>query len=343
MRMILMKSSLAITPSAAGLKRASSLPASTSAEFFSRYLATSSLVTLPSGETASYRSSALPFCASMQTRSLAATSMRSVSYSAKAFVAAIALPARILAFALARRVTCASTLLLTAPSSLPIARLRSGASLASATTVLTRPWTSVTFSVVSLASASRDVAFSLSASTCSSPTSLESLSAADSRASTFSPRVSSSAMSPPTTFRTVSFSFSTSAFRLSASAFSFASLARRSVLFTLPIASSRAMPTADFRSWNSPIASPFLAPKRCLQIRSRLAFGTSNLYSVLAYCATSARFRSLSPSLSYLLNRSALRCSTFDAAILRAIRPLLALAASSASEAWRVAFLTRGS
>mmetsp|Transcript_22552 Transcript_22552/g.67685 ORF Transcript_22552/g.67685 Transcript_22552/m.67685 type:complete len:342 (+) Transcript_22552:541-1566(+) len=266
-----------------GGKMAINLSTSISQSNFLRNAWTSSKSTTPVGEMTSYRFSGLPPCASMQTRNLAATSIRNCSFSAKALCNASCRP------------------FMTTPS-----------------TCLSR--TSI---MSLLAFSATKSSFRSSPNSCRSRTSLANaciFSASRCRAERGMPHSSSRALEPirsSATFRLpaslLNFCAATSAsltcgmmdsrvssiwaqgslssaclrtmrsFRFWASSASRRSFSMRCLRFARPRASSRAMPTAVFNCWKSSNLTPSLPGfTNCLRIRSKFVSGISKPNSSLA-------------------------------------------------------------
>mmetsp|Transcript_58355 Transcript_58355/g.170624 ORF Transcript_58355/g.170624 Transcript_58355/m.170624 type:complete len:262 (-) Transcript_58355:2428-3213(-) len=110
------------------------------------------------------RSSALPPFASMQTRSLAATSIRRASYSAKAWFHAHCRTFATMPCALTRRRFCMSALLLNDVNSCRMASTSSGISETVLVMLWTRSWTALSWAFTASTDASTLLAFSLSSS-----------------------------------------------------------------------------------------------------------------------------------------------------------------------------------
>mmetsp|Transcript_57006 Transcript_57006/g.152598 ORF Transcript_57006/g.152598 Transcript_57006/m.152598 type:complete len:629 (+) Transcript_57006:961-2847(+) len=311
----------------------------------SRNLRISSLVSSPpsSPEIAPKRSSALPPFASMQTRSFAATSILSASYSAKACCQAHRCTPAAVSCALTRRRFCMSALLLSDVSSCRIASTSSGISETVLVTVWMRSWTAFSRAFTTSRDAPTRPLLSLSSSSLSFLDSADKDSASASALWTFGSKSPNSASTSELVFAISAFFSSTRPRRFSAWILSTSSCSRRFARRDCPRSSSRAMPTADFSSWKSANARP-LRPcrKSCLQILSKFARGRSKPNTSLAHTTTSSRFRRPSPSLSNFLNKAAFFSALFDEATFLAMRSLCSLALERASVACRVACWMRG-
>mmetsp|Transcript_80630 Transcript_80630/g.250233 ORF Transcript_80630/g.250233 Transcript_80630/m.250233 type:complete len:244 (-) Transcript_80630:807-1538(-) len=238
----------------------------------------------------------------MQTRSFVATSSRRASCSAKAFWSANCRAAAAVFVASTKRRFCMSALLLKDVSSWRMGAASSGISATS----LVRPWICfctacrANLTVSTAASTVVALVFRSSASSCAD--SADSASASASAPRIWASRPSISDMSCALSVESISSLSETSARRFSASSRTSRSRSSRAARFARLRSSSRAMPTAVFRTRRSSSSRP-LRPlaKSCLQMRSRLAVGSSKPNSSRAYFATSSRLRSPSPSASYLL------------------------------------------
>mmetsp|Transcript_91607 Transcript_91607/g.255128 ORF Transcript_91607/g.255128 Transcript_91607/m.255128 type:complete len:208 (+) Transcript_91607:1239-1862(+) len=194
------------------------------------------------------RSSTFPPFASMHTRNFVATSNRRASYSAKALWNAkcrafVAVPC-----ALSKRRFCMSALLLKDVSSWRMGSTSSGISATS----FVRHWisfcTPCSTVFASSTAASTVAAFTFRSSTSSWPASFPNASAPTSASRILPSRLLISDMSSVLFFDSSSSFTPTKAWRFSASSLSRFSFSIRAARFTRLLSSSRAMPTAVFRT-----------------------------------------------------------------------------------------------
>mmetsp|Transcript_28757 Transcript_28757/g.80271 ORF Transcript_28757/g.80271 Transcript_28757/m.80271 type:complete len:306 (-) Transcript_28757:367-1284(-) len=266
-----------------GGNMASNFSVSTTQLCLDRYDLMSSTSMSPSGLMASNRFSGEPPWASMQTRSLAATSIRTDSFSAKALCIANCRPFAATPSTARRRASCMSFLLRSDVASCIMRSASSGNSTINF---------SISSSLFEMSSrAARDGAQSSvrafapcrSCEVVSSPASLLSFCADSSYSVSFGPMSSNvfdiSAMG---SFHSSCLA-STSSLRRCASSASRRSFSRRIFRSTRQRASSRAMPIARFSSWKASYFTPGLPGLIiCLQIRPRLSSGISKPKSSLA-------------------------------------------------------------
>mmetsp|Transcript_78907 Transcript_78907/g.235177 ORF Transcript_78907/g.235177 Transcript_78907/m.235177 type:complete len:414 (-) Transcript_78907:133-1374(-) len=321
-------------------KSASSFSDSISHMCSSRNLRISSFVSSPlsSPEMTWNKSSALPPFASMQTLSLAATSIRKASYSANAWCHAHCLTFATLPCALTSRRFCMSALLLREVSSCRIASTSSGISDTVLVMLWTRSWTDLSWAFTASIDASTLPAFSLSSSILSLLLSFDNDSASSSAPCIFGSNSPNAVRTSELVVASSVFFSSTRNLRFSASILSCFSCSKRFTRRSLPRSSSRAIPMAVFSSWKSAKSRP-LRPYRnsCLHILSKLSLGSSKPNASREHTHTSSRFSKPSPSLSNLLNKAAFFSCLFDEAIFLAMRSLCSFALDKASVACRVA------